>query len=146
MKHFDSETLSIMPRKIRFNLFHRPKEIVGSHTKNRNADGAQMLKMHKTVPKSCSEIRPKVNLFPQISLHDLTKKDQDNVIEYMYSSDWKEASRFTSSVSYTSLTPKPALDKVDTKFPFFDRYKRKKQTGQYFDLPVYEVDLSKWYK
>ncbi|XP_058830178.1 uncharacterized protein LOC131689240 [Topomyia yanbarensis] len=146
-KQIDPETLAEVPRKIRFNLFHRPKEIVGKvGTKNGTVTEKVVVERTKDVKQSNSKNRPKVNLFPQISLNDLRDKELDNVVEYMYSSDWKEMSSYTASVSCMNLGASIPLNEKDITSQYTDHFKRKTQKTQAFDLPLYEVDLAKWYR
>ncbi|XP_065077490.1 uncharacterized protein LOC135700772 [Ochlerotatus camptorhynchus] len=140
-KHqIDSETLTEGPRKIRFNLFHRPKAIIGQTKPVVDGGKGQ---------RPFSKNQPKVNLFPQVSLTDLGGEDLNNVLEYMYSSDWKEASAYCAHASYINLgdcgrTAAVSRDDITKQFP--DRFRKQSHKARHLDLPRSEVDLVKWYK
>lgn len=130
----DTETLTPSPHKIRFNLFHRAKkDLVGA---KKPASGGE---------SSC--VRPKVNLFPQISLNDVRGKELDNVLDFTYGSDWKEAAGFTASVSWMNLgkVPGEVRDEDATK-QYTERYRRQTGKVESFELPRSEVNLARWYR
>ncbi|XP_062551005.1 uncharacterized protein LOC134215957 [Armigeres subalbatus] len=145
-KPIDLETLVEVPTPLRFDLFHRPKDIVGSAIENRTSIVPIANKGH---PCSDSNRRPKVNLFPQISLTDVRDKDLDNVVNYMYSSDWKEAAAFCAQASCIDLRDcdrARAAQRNDVTDTFPDRFRKRSLKKAYFDLPRAEVNLAKWYK
>lgn len=70
-KYTDSETLTEGPGKVPFGLFHRPKEIVGPV----RVTSSDICSAPKDRPcSSRRRNRPRVNLFPQISLTDVNDK------------------------------------------------------------------------
>ncbi|XP_055616002.1 uncharacterized protein LOC129762049 [Toxorhynchites rutilus septentrionalis] len=143
-KYVNLETLTEAPRRIRFNLFHRPKDIVSDIDATRRTDISQF-NDSDTRKRSCLKNRPTVNLFPQISLNDLRDKELKNILDYMYSSDWKEASTFTATASCANLTQIQELRKEDITVQFPERFRKKSSMHQRIDLPVSDIDLQKWY-
>ncbi|KXJ68644.1 uncharacterized protein LOC134291125 [Aedes albopictus] len=146
-KRVDLETLAEVPGRLPFNLFHRPKEIIGPAKENRSNSSGKISSAGNN--RSCRN-RPKVNLFPQISLTDLSDKDLNQVVDYMYSSDWKEASAYCARASCTNLGEMhqtiTMIDGTDIKDTLSDRFRRRSDKVPYFDLPSSDVDLQKWYK
>uniref|UniRef100_A0A1Q3G006 Uncharacterized protein n=1 Tax=Culex tarsalis TaxID=7177 RepID=A0A1Q3G006_CULTA len=134
----DSETLAKSPHKIRFNLFHRRSKDIVCPAKKPASDGKD--------DRCREENRPKVNLFPQISLNDVRGKELENVLDFTYGSDWKEASTFTATVSWMNLGQIPEVRDADATKQYSERFRRQTGKVEPFDLPTSEVNLSKWYR
>ncbi|XP_055585610.1 uncharacterized protein LOC129738426 [Uranotaenia lowii] len=141
------ETLEKVPHRTRFDLFHRTKEILGLKRPVAEEKHVRKETPKQTAAEKCRAGRPKVNLFPQISLNDVREKDLNSIVEYMYSSDWKEAALFTRTVSCRNIgKEREGLKQEDVVRDFPNRFRNKSQKIEPFDLPVSDVNLSHWYK